>query len=168
MIEKDKIKVLKSGAILRGQNRIEHIVDFLEGLLLVKLPEGLIGNRIILMGSGCWQLVSSNPATGNQTMFVAATPDAQGAQASPPHNASPFVSLAHTLYIDRFVQSLLSLPPHTMLILRTSYKNLCDVRTDRDLSSAAMHAQQRTAAQQRLSYRCMYYGTMYMCTVEFR
>ena len=39
--------------------------------------------------------------------FVAATPDAQGAQASPPHNASPF---AHTLYIDRFVQSLLSLP----------------------------------------------------------
>ena len=75
MIEKDKIKVLKSGAILRGQNRIEHLVDFLERLFLVKLPECLIGNGIILMASSCWQLVSSDPATGNQTMFIAATPD---------------------------------------------------------------------------------------------
>jgi hypothetical protein len=52
-------------------------MNFLEGLLLVKLPEGLIGNGIILMGSSGWQLVSSNPATGNQTMFVAAAPDDQ-------------------------------------------------------------------------------------------
>jgi hypothetical protein len=43
----------------------------------MKLPEGLIGNRVILVGSGGWQLVSGNPATGNQTMFVAATPDDQ-------------------------------------------------------------------------------------------
>ena len=62
---------------MHGQNRIEHLVDFLEGLLLVKLPEGLIGNGIILIGSSGWQLVSSNPAAGNQTMFVAATPDDQ-------------------------------------------------------------------------------------------
>tara|TARA_B100000035_G_scaffold79623_1_gene66691 strand:- start:134 stop:370 length:237 start_codon:yes stop_codon:yes gene_type:complete len=52
-------------------------VNFLEGLLLMKLPEGLIGNGIILMGSGCWQLVSSYPTTGDQAMFVAATPDDQ-------------------------------------------------------------------------------------------
>lgn len=62
---------------MHGQNRIEHLVDFLEGLLLVKLPEGLIGNGIILTGSSGWQLVSSNPATGNQAMLIAATPDDQ-------------------------------------------------------------------------------------------
>ena len=60
-----------------GQNRIEHFVDFQEGLFLVKLPEGKVGNRIILMGSGGWQLVSSNPATGNQAMLITATPDNQ-------------------------------------------------------------------------------------------
>ena len=73
--KKIRQKCQKSGAILRGQNRIEHVVDFLERLFLVKLPECLIGNGIILMASGCWQLVSSNPATGNQTMLVTATPD---------------------------------------------------------------------------------------------
>ena len=62
---------------MHGQNRIEHLVNFLEGLLLVKLTEGLIGNGIILMGSSGWQLVSSNPATGNKTMLIAATPDDQ-------------------------------------------------------------------------------------------
>lgn len=62
---------------MRGQNRIEHLVNFQEGLLLVKLPEGLIGDGIILMGSGGWQLVSGYPATGNKTMLIAATPDDQ-------------------------------------------------------------------------------------------
>jgi len=74
-------------------------VDFLEGLLLVKLPEGLIGNGIILTGSGGWQLVSSYPATGNQTMFVAATPDDQirlkqgvhGSKATGQGSAKPFL-----------------------------------------------------------------------------
>ena len=62
---------------MQGQNRIEHFVDFLKRFFLVELPEGLISNGIILMGSGGWQLVSSYPATGDQTMFVAATPDDQ-------------------------------------------------------------------------------------------
>ena len=62
---------------MRGQNRVEHFVNLQERLFLVKLPEGLIGNGIILVASGCGQLVSGNPATGNQTMFVATTPDDQ-------------------------------------------------------------------------------------------
>ena len=77
MIEKDKIKCKESGAILRGQNRIKHLVDFQKGLFLVELPEGLIGNRIILMASSGWQLVSSDPATGDKTMLIAATPNDQ-------------------------------------------------------------------------------------------
>lgn len=84
---------------MHGQNRIEHLVDFLEGLFLVELPEGLIGSRIILMASGCWQLVSSHPATGNKTMLVAATPDDQvrlkqgihGRKATGQGSAKPFL-----------------------------------------------------------------------------
>ena len=60
-----------------GQNRVEHLVDFPKGLFLVKLPEGLIGHGVVQIRASYWQPVSSNPATGNQAMFVAATPDDQ-------------------------------------------------------------------------------------------
>ena len=74
-------------------------MDFLKRFFLVELPEGLISNGIILMGSSGWQLVSSYPATGNQTMFVAATPDDQirlkqgvhGSKATGQGSAKPFL-----------------------------------------------------------------------------
>ena len=62
---------------MRGQNRIEHFVNLQERFFLVKLAEGLISHGIILTGSGGWQLVRSDPATGDQTVLITATPDDQ-------------------------------------------------------------------------------------------
>ena len=62
-----------SGPELSRENRIEHLVKLSEGLLLMELPEGLIGDGILQIWAGNRQPVGGDPAPGDQPMLSAAT-----------------------------------------------------------------------------------------------
>ena len=62
-----------SGPEFSRENRVKHLVKLSESLLLVELPEGLIGHGIVLIRAGNGQTVGGDPAPGNQPMLSAAT-----------------------------------------------------------------------------------------------
>ena len=62
-----------SGPEFSRENRIEHFVKLSESLLLMKLPEGLIGRGIVLIRASNGQTVGGDPAPGDQPMLSAAT-----------------------------------------------------------------------------------------------
>ena len=61
------------GPELSRENRVEHFVKLGEGLLLMELPEGLIGHGIVLIRTSNREPVGGYPAPGNQPMLSAAT-----------------------------------------------------------------------------------------------
>ena len=65
--------MMVSGPELSRENRVEHLVKLSESLLLMKLPEGLIGRGIVLIRAGNGQTVGGDPAPGDQPMLSAAT-----------------------------------------------------------------------------------------------
>ena len=58
---------------LSRENRVEHFVKLGEGLLLMELPEGLIGDGVIQVRASNRQLVGGDPAPGDQPMLSAAS-----------------------------------------------------------------------------------------------
>ena len=62
-----------SGPELSRENRVKHLVKLSESLLLMELPEGLIGRGIVLIRASNRQPVGGDPAPGDQPMLSAAT-----------------------------------------------------------------------------------------------
>ena len=66
-----------SGPEFSRENRVEHLVNLSEGLLLMELPEGLIGDGVIQIRASNRQPVGGDPAPGDQPMLSAATANHQ-------------------------------------------------------------------------------------------
>ena len=62
-----------SGPEFNRENRVEHVMKLNKSLLLMKLLECLIGNRVIQVGASQGQSVGGYPAPGDQSALSATT-----------------------------------------------------------------------------------------------